>query len=198
MEPESLPLLRPGAHLVPEDGACLMEYVSVLAGERFTDSPRCTDSLLSVLARLVNDATSDQARPRLARFAPALAAPLPWRADLAPAVTAAVLTQATAAPTAGRAVRRHLRRAHRRLRRTRTAPAQAGWEKLTDAVYRRGPATHALTAAVRAALRLPNEQRDALLTALLATGLAAARATTGTRPDSHVVDLCGRVLPAPT
>jgi hypothetical protein len=49
--PERLPQLRPGWHLGPDDGACLMEYVSVLAGVPFTDSPRCTDSLLAALTR---------------------------------------------------------------------------------------------------------------------------------------------------
>lgn len=70
--PDGLPLLAAGRHRRPRDGACLMELVSVLAGERWTDAPRCTHPLLARLARLVNDATSDDARPRLARLAPSL------------------------------------------------------------------------------------------------------------------------------
>lgn len=53
----------------------LMEYVSVLAGERFSDHPRCTDPALAELARLVNDLTvDDAARAELVRRAPDLAA----------------------------------------------------------------------------------------------------------------------------
>jgi hypothetical protein len=47
-----------------------MEFVSQLAGLKFTDTPRCTDPLLAALAQLVNDAISDVARPQLLGFAP--------------------------------------------------------------------------------------------------------------------------------
>jgi hypothetical protein len=56
-----------GAHLVPADGACLMEAVSQAAGEPWSDTPACTHPLLSHLARLVNDASSDQGRQELVR-----------------------------------------------------------------------------------------------------------------------------------
>lgn len=49
-----------------------MEYVSILAGQRFSDRPRCTDPLLGWLARGVNDAVSAAARPRLGLLAPEL------------------------------------------------------------------------------------------------------------------------------
>ena len=67
-----LPALAAGSHLRPEQGACVMEYVSVLAGERFGDRPRCVDRRLASLARAVNDTVGDTARPRLALLAPAL------------------------------------------------------------------------------------------------------------------------------
>lgn len=67
-----LPALEAGSHTRPEQGACLLEYVSVLAGERFSDRPRCVDRRLASLARAVNDALDDTARPRLALLAPAL------------------------------------------------------------------------------------------------------------------------------
>ncbi|WP_182111854.1 hypothetical protein [Actinotalea sp. JY-7876] len=70
--PDGLPLLAAGRHRRPSQGACLMELVSVLAGERWSDAPPCTYPLLARLARLVNDATSDEARPRLALLAPSL------------------------------------------------------------------------------------------------------------------------------
>ena len=69
--PDQLPLLQRGRHRRPEDGACVMEYVSVLAGAPFTDHPRCTHPALATLARLVNDWIDDDgARSELARLAP--------------------------------------------------------------------------------------------------------------------------------
>lgn len=64
-----LPVLSCGKHSDPRDGACLMEYVSVLAGEKFSDHPKCTGRLLAHLARMVNDATSGSGRPALALLA---------------------------------------------------------------------------------------------------------------------------------
>jgi hypothetical protein len=49
-----------------------MEYASFLAGERWTDHPRCTHSLLAGVARGVNDHISDAARPRLVALIPAV------------------------------------------------------------------------------------------------------------------------------
>jgi len=70
--PAGLPALPTGRHRDPEQGSCLMEYVSVLAGERFSDHPPCTHPTLARLARQVNDAATDTGRPRLARLAPGL------------------------------------------------------------------------------------------------------------------------------
>lgn len=71
--PDLLPVLGVGAHRRPEDGACLMEYVSVLSGDRFTDHPRCTHRAAATLARLVNDGISDdELRNQLALLAPSL------------------------------------------------------------------------------------------------------------------------------
>ncbi|MGH3329599.1 MAG: hypothetical protein ACRDPT_17705, partial [Streptomycetales bacterium] len=70
--PDHLPLLARGAHDDPSEGVCLMEYVSVIAGERFSDHPRCTDPLLAGVARVVNDHVSDDARPSLTLLAPDL------------------------------------------------------------------------------------------------------------------------------
>ena len=67
--PDALPILSPGRHRRPRRGACLMEYTSVLAGERFSDSPKCTDPVLAAVARSVNDYTGDAARQRLAPLA---------------------------------------------------------------------------------------------------------------------------------
>lgn len=70
--PEGLPVLEAGAHRDAQSGSCLMEYVSVLAGERFTDRPRCTHPALAAIAWQVNDAVSSTARQQLGTRAVAL------------------------------------------------------------------------------------------------------------------------------
>jgi hypothetical protein len=49
-----------------------MELASFLAGEKWSDHPRCTHSLLSSLARSVNDCTTDAGRSRLAVLIPSV------------------------------------------------------------------------------------------------------------------------------
>ncbi|HEX6578003.1 MAG TPA: hypothetical protein VF082_06505 [Jiangellaceae bacterium] len=70
--PELLPMLSRGKHRNPRKGACFMELASYLAGERWSDHPDCTHPLLAGVARLVNDYTSDEARPRLAELIPSV------------------------------------------------------------------------------------------------------------------------------
>lgn len=69
---DMLPMLSRGKHRNPRRGACFMELASFLAGERWSDRPRCTHPLLAHLARLVNDCTSDAARPALATMIPSV------------------------------------------------------------------------------------------------------------------------------
>jgi hypothetical protein len=54
------------------EGACCMEVASLIAGERWSDHPRCTHPLLAGLSRHVNDYTSDQDRHLLAPLIPSL------------------------------------------------------------------------------------------------------------------------------
>jgi hypothetical protein len=63
--PQVMPVLQVGQHRRPVDGACVMEYVSMLAGERFSDDPTCVDAPLAALARAVNDRLSEGARQQL-------------------------------------------------------------------------------------------------------------------------------------
>lgn len=70
--PEMLPVLSRGKHRNPRKGACFMELASYLAGERWSDHPECTHSLLASVARLVNDHTSDEGRPQLAELIPSV------------------------------------------------------------------------------------------------------------------------------
>jgi hypothetical protein len=60
-----LPSLARGAHEPGSGKACVMEYVSVLAGERWSDSPRCTHPVLAEVARGVNDWLPDDRRHEL-------------------------------------------------------------------------------------------------------------------------------------
>ena len=65
MIPDYLPVLASGAHESPKDGACVMEYVSLLAGEEWSDSPACTHPVLASMARAVNDSLPDDRRQEL-------------------------------------------------------------------------------------------------------------------------------------
>ncbi|MET9988353.1 hypothetical protein PS783_30770 [Streptomyces enissocaesilis] len=148
-----------------------MEYVSLLAGVPFSDSPQCTDELLGAVARAVNDAMSDAARGRLAAFAPALAVTGrlgPGSAGRVEAVCWSVL--AHGAPGRG-ARRRAVRR--RDAARDRALACQAGgrwahWMAL------HGPRRRAVEAAV--VLLARREDADAALEKLLADCLQAALA----------------------
>lgn len=64
--------LAAGTHLAPEDGTCLMEAVSAVTDDRWTDAPSSTHPLLAHLARLINDAVSDDLRDDLTAFIPDL------------------------------------------------------------------------------------------------------------------------------
>ena len=70
--PELIPILSRGKHRSPRKGACFMELVSYLAGERWSDHPACTHPLLAEVARDVNDCTSDVGRPLLAELIPSV------------------------------------------------------------------------------------------------------------------------------
>ena len=63
--PELLPNLSCGRHFTPRSGACFMEFASFLAGERWSDHPKCTDPVLAAMARGVNDLVDDEHRAHL-------------------------------------------------------------------------------------------------------------------------------------
>jgi len=68
--PDLVPVLSRGKHRNPRKGACFMELAAFLAGERWSDHPKCTHPLLATLARSVNDLTSDSERAWLAPLIP--------------------------------------------------------------------------------------------------------------------------------
>jgi hypothetical protein len=47
--------LAPGAHASPEDGACVIELSSMLAGEPFSDHPRTVCPVIAGFLRVYND-----------------------------------------------------------------------------------------------------------------------------------------------
>lgn len=70
--PDLVPVLSKGKHRSPRKGACFMEYASFLAGERWSDHPRCTHPLLAGVARAINDHLSDASRSRLVPLVPSV------------------------------------------------------------------------------------------------------------------------------
>lgn len=63
--PDAMPVLSRGRHKHPSRGACFMEYTALLAGEPFSDSPRCVDRELAAVLRHANDTLCDADRSRL-------------------------------------------------------------------------------------------------------------------------------------
>jgi hypothetical protein len=60
--PDALPTLSAGPHVEGSGKACVMEYISLLAGEKWTDMPLCTLPLLAAAAQVVNDMATDEDR----------------------------------------------------------------------------------------------------------------------------------------
>jgi hypothetical protein len=178
--------LSQGAHLSPDDGMCLMEAVSRAAHLPWSDAPECTHPLLAHLARLVNDASSDDGRQQLSVLIPALADVRPDSA----AVSARVAEACSAA-----ALRRHPTRLLIHLHRVAAAqlvreeqmPAPAGvLRRVRRTAFARGPAARAVEASVAALLHLPVPERDPALRELLVGGLAGAGR--GPQASSRAVD----------
>jgi hypothetical protein len=176
--PDQLPVLSRGWHRGPADGACVMEYVSVLAGARFTDHPRCTPPALAALARLVNDRiVDDDVRSKLALLAPDL---IGIRAD--PATTHLVIASCLAAaealqPVVPRGARRKMVRTCARLHRLERGDRWIrirlrGWELLNPPNVTVSLAFQLLFEQMRG---LAQPQRDARLSELLHSTVAACR-----------------------
>ena len=61
--------LARGRHRAAEDGACVMELASMLAGEPFSDRPKSVCPVIAAFLRGYNDALPDRERDELYRFA---------------------------------------------------------------------------------------------------------------------------------
>jgi hypothetical protein len=70
---ETRPRLTKGRHKTAGHEACVMELVSLLNDEEWSDHPRCVQPVLAAVARAVNDRVSDAGREGLVALAPRLA-----------------------------------------------------------------------------------------------------------------------------
>ena len=61
--------LGKGRHASPKDGVCVMELASMLAGEPFSDHPRCVCPVIGSFLRTYNDAIDDERRQDLYGYA---------------------------------------------------------------------------------------------------------------------------------
>lgn len=68
--PDYIPVLTHGGHADPSQGACVMEMVSFITGEKWTDHPRTVYSAIAEIARSTNDFVSDDNRSLIADMIP--------------------------------------------------------------------------------------------------------------------------------
>jgi uncharacterized protein YjiS (DUF1127 family) len=61
--------LSKGKHISPDDGACVMELASMLAGEPFSDHPACACPVIGSFLRAYNDSLDDGRRQDLYAYA---------------------------------------------------------------------------------------------------------------------------------
>ena len=61
--------LSKGKHTSPEDGACVMELASMLAGEQFSDHPASVCPVIGSFLRAYNDSVDDSRRQDLYAYA---------------------------------------------------------------------------------------------------------------------------------
>ena len=188
--PDQLPILTRGWHRGPADGACVMEYVSVLAGARFTDHPRCTPPALAALARLVNDRiVDDGVRSNLALLAPDLIGVRAGSATTHCVIASCLAAAAALQPAVPRTARRRLARTRARIRRLERG------DRLTRVRLRCWELLNPPNVTVSSAFQLVFEQlrdiaqpqRDARLFELLQSTVAACR-----RLDSRAAAPAGR------
>jgi hypothetical protein len=68
MTPDFMPVLSAGSHKSPAEGACVMEYISFLAGEEFSEFPQCTARPLARMAQIFNDSLPDDRRHEMLEY----------------------------------------------------------------------------------------------------------------------------------
>ncbi|TDD69707.1 hypothetical protein E1262_12195 [Jiangella aurantiaca] len=176
--PDHLPVLGAARHFDPQDGVCLMEYASVLAGEPFSDHPQCTHPHLAHVARLVNDLISDAARPQLAILAPDLIGTATTSPLVLPRLVVTCTRIALEVDPLSRRLWRQLRRAERHLDRLNGGRSTHLWAGTT-----------ALWLAVHTVASSKLTERNQLLARLLVESVRVCRSEmlTDTQPRAGVV-----------
>jgi hypothetical protein len=144
--PDELPVISRGRHLEPEDGGCIMEIVSLLAGERWSDAPRCTHPLLAAVARLVNDEVGDDTRQHLMELVPDLVGAVGDGPATSPAIVRACARAGLTVDPSSRRLRHALATAEDRL-------ANVHDTHWRDVLYTYGPATHAVVRTIDTVVR---------------------------------------------
>jgi hypothetical protein len=61
--------LAPGSHSSPREGICAVELASMLAGEKFSDRPRCVCRVIAAFMRSLNDRVAHADRRLLVSYA---------------------------------------------------------------------------------------------------------------------------------
>jgi len=162
-----------------------MEYVSVLAGTRFSDHPRCTHPALAQLARVVNDEIADPAaRSRLAVLAPDLIGTRCRDPRITLTVMACCLRAAVAARPQGRELPLALERIDAQRNRL---EAQHGrrWARLRNVGCEPGVLSviSTLRVVLRHTHRFRGPRHDEQLCELLERAVADCRELLAQRPD---------------
>ena len=165
-----------------------MEYVSVLAGGKFTDHPRCTHPALATLARLVNDwIDDDEARSELALLAPDLIDT--GRGDLrtTQCVVACCLRAAAAVRRCHLRAERQLAKARRRIGDIERGGA---WARIRLGCWQvLNPPNVAVSSAFQVAIEqlrgLRRPERNARLSTLLRDAIADCRQPVDVHPAGH-------------
>ncbi|MDN5794917.1 MAG: hypothetical protein L0H79_04120 [Intrasporangium sp.] len=134
--PDGVPVLSQGRHWNPRSGACFMEMASFLAGERWSDHPKCTHPVLAAAARCVNDAVEDTTRQRLVLMIPEVVglSPDDPRVDATLAARCATEALPIASERAQHALAVGLIAAERTLTQLEGAPEGAGARMCRDAL----------------------------------------------------------------
>lgn len=195
--PETLPILSRGKHLNPRDGACVMELVSVLAGERWSDHPRCTHPALAELARLVNDALPEGEHVALGPIAADLVGLRPDDVRVTPALVRLCISAQSAAGHDGWRSRRLARQAERRIRAV-DDPLNPTWRhRAGEAVYRQATARRAMIGTVMYLAQGPRTRASHNLRELLRRAVDLCAAFQQAGPQAPAEDLVAEFA-APT
>lgn len=158
-----------------------MEIASLLAGEDWSDSPRCTHPTLAIVAQLINDGCTDTGRAALLRLVPDLIGVTGSDPRLAPALVCQCATAAQVRPPIR--IRLGVRHARRRLTALERHRLRRVLCRLTDPLYRRGPARRALTTTVQY-LTDRSQDPDRQLTAVLTECIHLSHHILNTHPGT--------------